>query len=113
MVSITALLLVTSGTLIGSCGALVLKKGMNKHSIWQSLFTYYFWGGFFLYGLSTIFYFLALRHEELSVVYPLVSTAYIWTMLLSIKFLGEKLNKWKVLSVCGIILGIILIGIGS
>ena len=113
MVNIVSLGLVTIGTLIGSVGALILKKGMNKHQLKQFLLSRYFLGGFLFYGVSTIFYFLALRKEELSVVYPLVATAYIWTTILSARFLGEKINKLKVISLIGIIIGIILIGIGS
>ncbi|MBI4983182.1 multidrug transporter [Candidatus Woesearchaeota archaeon] len=113
MVKYLALLLVLIATLIGAVGALTLKKATSNHTFREMLFNSKVWVGFFLYGLSTIFYILALRMEQLSVVYPLVSLSYLWTTSLSIKFLGEKMNVWKYLALGGIIVGVTLIGVGS
>jgi len=69
--------------------------------------------GLFLYGLSFVFYIFALRKESLSVLYPFVSTTYIWTTFFSIKFLHEKMNVWKWAGLIGIIIGVTFIGLGS
>lgn len=100
------------GTLIGALGASLIKKGSNKLSLSQLLRSSYLWGGLFLYGLSVIFYVLALRQAELSFVYPLVSITYIWTTIFSVKYLEEKMNRWKWIGLIGIILGVMLIGFG-
>lgn len=105
--------LVLVGTVIGALGALILKKGAVNHSLKELFFTSYLWSGLFLYGLSTLLYLLALRREEISVLYPLVSTSYIWITIFSVRFLGEKMNKWKYLALVGIITGVVLIGMGS
>ena len=112
MVNLISIILVLIGAVVGAGGAVVLKKAssVSLKRLWYSRF---FWGGFSLYGLSTVFYILALRNEALSIIYPLVSTTYIWTTIFSVKFLGEKLNKYKIVAVGGIILGVILIGFGS
>lgn len=105
--------LVLAGTVIGALGALILKKGTINRSFKKLFFTSYLWSGLFLYGLSTLLYLLALRREEISVLYPLVSTSYIWITLFSVRFLGEKMNKWKYLALVGIVIGVVLIGVGS
>ena len=101
------------GSVIGSLGNLVVKMGANKYSFWRLWHSSYLWGGLVLYGLSVLLYVFVLRIEELSVVYPLVSMSYLWTTIFSIKYLGEKMNKWKWFGLVGIILGIVLIGVGS
>jgi uncharacterized membrane protein len=55
----------------------------------------------------------ALKGGDLSVLYPFVALAYIWVSLLSVKFLGEKMNKFKWLGIALIIIGVSFIGIGS
>lgn len=113
MIKLVSVAMVLAGTLVGSVGALVLKKGVGRYTFLQFLFSRYFIGGTFLYALSTVLYFLALRQEQLSVVYPLVSTAYIWTTILAALYLNEKITRWKIISLAGIIVGIILISVGS
>ncbi|MBI2662544.1 EamA family transporter [Candidatus Woesearchaeota archaeon] len=113
MINILAIILIVFGTVIGSCGTLLFKKGVDKLRFRELFFSKFLWGGLVLYGFSVIFYVTALRMGELSVVYPFASTAYIWTTLFSVMFLGEKMNKWKLISVGGIIMGVILIGVGS
>lgn len=113
MVSFVPLLLVLIGAFIGAIGNLVIKKGTNRYSFAKLFGSSLLWGGLFLYGLSVIFYVVALRQEELSVVYPLVSTTYLWTTFFSVKYLRERMNKWKWIGLLGIILGVTLIGIGS
>jgi len=113
MVNFLAIGLMLVGTLIVSFGALMIKKGANRFSLREMIFSLYFWIGLSLYVLSTFFYILALRMEELSFVYPFASVSFIWITILSVKFLGEKMNKWKWYGLIGIIIGIVLIGIGS
>ena len=69
--------------------------------------------GAFLYGIGTILFIPALKHGELSVLYPFVSTSYIWVSILSMSFLGEKMNREKWLGIALIIVGVTLIGLGS
>jgi uncharacterized membrane protein len=113
MVDISAIGLVLSGAFIGSFGTLMVKKSVDKYSFFNSLKSRLMWLGIFLYGASTLFYIMALRKEELSIIYPLVSTTYIWTTLLSIKFLKEEMNTWKWSGLIAIIVGVVLIGLGS
>lgn len=109
-----AILLVFIGTIIGSFGSLYFKLGAKdlNFNIKKQLKNYRLMLGFLLYGTSAIFYIIALRGGELSVIYPLVSLAYIWVILLSIKILKEKMNLLKWLGIGGIALGVFFIGLG-
>lgn len=113
MINLFAVVLVIIGSVIGSYGTFVLKKGANLHTFWEIFRTKYFWWGVILNGISIPFYVMALRLEQLSFVYPLVSVSYIWTTLFSVKYLGEKMDGWKYLGLAGVVAGIVLIGIGS
>ncbi|MBI3026969.1 EamA family transporter [Candidatus Woesearchaeota archaeon] len=107
--------LVISATLIGAFGPILLKKASAKRlSKLSSLATNYpLFGGVALYATGTLLFIPALKGGDLSVLYPLVSVAYIWVSLLSVKFLGEKMNKVKWLGIILIIIGVAFIGIGS
>ena len=107
--------IVTIGTLIGSVGALLFKlasKKMNQN-IFQFLKTPCFYGGASLHGLSALLFVYALKFGDLSALYPLVSLAYIWTILLSLWFLKEKINNYKWIGIFLIVIGIIFISVGA
>lgn len=113
MVKLLAIGLVIIATFIGGIGALLLKKATTGRGLKEAVACWMLWGGLFLYGLSSVFYILALNLEQLSIVYPLVSLSYFWTCFFSVRYLGEKMNSWKYISLAGIIVGIVMIGVGS
>lgn len=113
MVNSFALMLVLGGSFLGAIGIFFLKKATGKSLLLQVWKQPFFWMGLGMSGFSALGYLLALRQEELSVLYPLVSTTYLWTTGLAVLFLREKMNRWKMLSLGGIVIGIILVGLGS
>ena len=104
MADLLAVLLAGASTVVASVGMLLFKLAA-KH---KNLLNMQFIAGGFLFAFGTILMILALKLEELSVLFPITSLTYIWVMLLSSKFLGEKINNWKIASVFLIILGITL-----
>ena len=110
-----AILLVISATLVGAFGPILLKKASAKKlSSIKSLSTnYHLFGGIALYALGTLLFIPALKGGDLSVLYPFVSLSYIWVSLLSVKFLGERMNKLKWMGIGLIVLGVAFIGLGS
>jgi len=112
VVKFLPLILVLSGTFIGAVATVLLKKATMKFRLLQIWRSEKFWLGCTLYGFSTIIYLFALRMDELSILYPIASTSYIWVSLFSVKYLGEKMNRWKWLALAGIIIGVTLIGLG-
>ena len=107
--------LVIFATLIGAFGPILLKKASAKKlsKISSLMANYHLMGGVALYGIGTILFIPALKGGDLSILYPFVSLGYIWVSLLSVKFLGEKMNRMKWLGVALIIIGVSFIGIGS
>ena len=66
--------------------------------------------GFFFYGIGALLMMVAFKYGDLSKLYPFVSLNFIWVTLISILFLGEKLNSYKINAVILVIFGVILIG---
>jgi uncharacterized membrane protein len=69
--------------------------------------------GYSLYGVSMILLVLALRHGELSRLYPVISLTYVWVCLLSIFYLHEPVNLYKAGGVALIVIGVMVLGRGS
>ena len=69
--------------------------------------------GMVLYAVGGILLILSFRGGEVSVLYPIFATSYVWVSFLSIYFLGEVMNIFKWAGVFTIIIGISLIGYGS
>lgn len=103
--------LVIIGTFIGAVGSLYLKKGSSTISlkILELIQNYQLILGVILYLLSSVFFIAALKYGELSTLYPITSLSYIWISFLSIKFLKEKMNKYKWMGIFLIILGVIFL----
>ena len=110
-----SMVLVGIASFFGSFGALFLKTGAAKLNLGLR---YLFLNGrlligITLFGTSSLAYVVGLRHGELSVLYPLVSLGYIWTLLWSALFLKERITRNKLLGLLLIVLGIVLIGFGK
>jgi drug/metabolite transporter (DMT)-like permease len=65
--------------------------------------------GLIMYGLSTVFWLIALSRMELSFVYPFISLTYILVLALSYLVLRESIGLNKIAGTALIILGLILI----
>lgn len=116
MLNLILIALVIFSAFLGAIGATLLKKSTEKliRVTLKGLFTnkYLILGGLF-FVTSSIIYIFTLRKGDLSVMYPIVSTTYIWTTVFSVKYIGEKMNLWKYAGLVAILLGVILIGLGS
>jgi uncharacterized membrane protein len=115
MIPLLSILIVLVGCVAGAYGGIMLKKGASRFrlSIKGTLKNKNLVIGVLVYGLGTITYIIALKGAELSIVYPLVSTTYIWIAVLSQKMLGEKMNLLKWTGIALILVGVSLIGFGA
>jgi multidrug transporter EmrE-like cation transporter len=112
---LSSILLVLLASFIGSFGAVFLKAGAGRlHREWQSIVLNWRLGaGVGLYLASFVFYYLGVRQGELSVLYPMVSLGYIWTLLWSRLFFGEPVSGRKVAGLALIIGGIVILNLGN
>ena len=115
MSTIGAIGLVIFGTLIGSWGALLFKMASSSFSLppWKLITNWRLMLGGLLYLISTVPFLIAVKYEDISLLYPFVSTSYIWVVLMSIFFLGEKMNLWKWFGIVLILIGVSFIGLGK
>ncbi len=104
------ILLVLFGNFIGAIAGLMIKQGSkyfrfsfkiirNKHIVI----------GIILYFIAAAVAPFALHYGDLTVVFPLTATAYIWTAIFSKVILKENMNIYKILGIALIIFGAILI----
>jgi drug/metabolite transporter (DMT)-like permease len=106
--------LVLLGSVIGSFGAVFLKSGSAKlkQGFWN-IFNWHLAAGVALFLLSSVFFVLGIRHGELSVLYPMVSLGYVWTLLWSRLFFHEPFTRQKFFGLGLILVGVFFVGLGS
>ncbi len=71
--------------------------------------------GYGLYALSAGVLIFALKHGELSVLYPIYAMNFIWVAIMSPVFfpLRDSMNPLKWAGVAAVVFGVVLIGYGS
>ena len=98
-------------TFIGSVASLFLKKASGSNGIKSMLVNLNIYIGGLLYLLSAVLNIWILRFLDYSVVLPLTSLTYIWTMIISYLILKEKITIKKILGVAFILVGAVIVSI--
>ena len=96
-------------TLMGSVAAFFLKKASGFKNITELIKNYNLYIRAGVYLLSAIINIIVLRYLNYSVILPLTSITYVWTMVISYLFLKEKVGIKKLLGVSFIIMGCLCI----
>jgi multidrug transporter EmrE-like cation transporter len=111
----SSIALVLLASFIGSFGAVLLKSGagrLHRH-FYTLVFNWRLAAGAGAFFLSSIFFVAGVKNGELTVLYPMASFGYVWTLLWSRLFFGEPFTKSKFLGIGLIIAGIACLGIGN
>jgi drug/metabolite transporter (DMT)-like permease len=105
------ILLTALAAFIGSIGQLEFKQGANnlQFDLRLLITNYHLIIGILVYLVSTVLYVYALSKEQLSILYPIIATSYIWTLLFSKIFLKESVGLTSWAGVFFILLGVTLI----
>lgn len=106
-----AVLLVLATTLFTATAQGIWKTGIGRFPAMDGLLLIL--AGFIVYGIAWVGLMVALRHGELSVLYPCIALSFVWVTLISWQVFGETISALKVAGIIGIIAGISLIGRGS
>ena len=111
---ISSMLLVLVASIIGSFGAVFLKLGSAelRKGFWHILNLKLAVGVVLFLG-SSLFFVAGIRHGELSVLYPMISLANIWTMFWGRLFFKEAFTRQKFMGLGLILAGVFLVGLGS
>jgi len=112
---LSSIVWVTIASFIGSFGSVGLKAGAHRlqFTIPALLTNWQLIAGAVGYLVSWLFFVQGLRHGDLSVLYPMVSLGYVWTMFWSKLFFDEPLTKNKFAGLALILLGCALLGIDA
>ncbi len=112
---VSSMLLIFVASLIGSVGAAFLKSGAERlrFSIRSLLSNYRLAAGVGFFLLSSYFFVLGLRRGELTILYPLVSLSYIWTLVWSRVVFKEPFTRNKLIGLVLIVVGVVFIGLGN
>jgi drug/metabolite transporter (DMT)-like permease len=96
-------LIVLFCALLGGIAQILLKQGSkNIGDLWQWV-NLYILAGLFLYGVAMVVYLWALQKGEVSSLYPLLATSYIFVAVLSSVLLKENLTAAKIIGSVGIV----------
>ncbi len=111
---ISSILLVLLASLIGSFGAVYLKLGAaHLNRGFRYILNWHLGFGIALFVGSSVPFVMGVRHGELSVLYPMVSLGYVWTLFWSKLFFNEAITKAKVGALVMILAGIVCIAAGG
>ncbi len=108
-------------TIIGAVAQLLIKSGAPKLTAQPTLARTALgaitnaplMSGLCLYGLSAILLVLALRHGDLSMIYPVIALTFVWVTILSAVVVGETMSLYKVAGIGMIVLGVAVLGLGG
>lgn len=112
---VTSMLLVLVASFVGSFGAVFLKSGAQKlrDGLKYLILNIRLAAGVGLFLVSSAFYITGLKHGEVSVLYPMVSLANVWTLIWSRLFFKEPITRSKTLGLLLILVGVFFIGLGA
>lgn len=108
------ILLIFIMTISGTFGALFFKQAMAKiegRGILRLIREPRLYLGGMCYLLGALLNIILLRHMPYSILYPMTSLTYIWTMVVSYFVLGEKINRNKIIAVALIVTGVIMLNL--
>jgi len=110
------ILLTILNSLIGAIAAFSLKKSVHKFkkiSSFKTLIVYFFTTGMFigalLYFIAALGSIFILKYLDVTIFFPLTSTAYIFSLFIGNIFLKEKITRFKLAGIVLIILGAIIL----
>jgi multidrug transporter EmrE-like cation transporter len=107
------ILLVACSTLISAAAQVLMKIGMTRvtHLGVLALATNIpLVAGYALYGVFCLMMILCLRQGELSIIYPIISLAYIWVTVCSYFLFHDTVNRFKVTGIACVIVGVAVLG---
>lgn len=111
-------LLVICCTFIGAGAQVLIKKGAGAlgpnptmlQAALAMVLTPALLAGYSMYGVSTILLVLALRHGQLSLLYPVFAMTYVWVTILSVLIFHDSMNPFKLAGIATIVGGIAVLG---
>lgn len=111
-----SVILISVCTIISAAAQILMKTGVSHISQLNPLAlatNLPLVAGYALYGIFCMMMILALRQGELSLIYPIISLAYVWVAVLSHFIFHDTLNPAKVLGIATVMGGVAMLGRGG
>ena len=96
---------------------MLIKTGANRltqpdlwHTVIGMITNFRLFAGYSCYGISTVLLVGALREGQLSILYPVIALTYVWVCILSVFYLHESMNVYKLVGIAVIVLGVAILG---
>lgn len=112
---VSSIAMVLAASFVGSFGAVFLKAGALRleRNITSVVTNWRLAAGVTFFLLSSILYIKGIKNGELTVLYPMVSLGYVWTLLWSRLFFAEPFTRQKFAGLSLILVGIAMLGLGN
>jgi drug/metabolite transporter (DMT)-like permease len=115
-----AIFIVLACTLLVAFAQYLIKLGANRLShagllgTTLGIFTIpQLFAGYCVYAVFTVLFIYALRHGELSILYPLIALGYVWVTITAVIAFHETMNPLKIVGLIVIMCGVGLLGWGG
>ena len=110
-----AILLILITTFLTSAAQILFKTTANDlvFDIVRIITNYNLLIGLLLYLIGGILVIISFRYGEITILYPILATSYVWINLLSNYFFEEQINIFKWSGIAAIIIGVSLLGFGK
>ena len=113
-----SILLVVTCTVIGAAAQMLIKSGASAlphvHGFLANVLAMaaspHLVAGYSLYGVSTVLMVVALKHGELSMLYPIIALTYVWVAILAVVVFHESLSPLRLAGVIVIVAGVAVLG---
>lgn len=99
---------------LGATGQMFMTKGSSSAELTlKGLLTNpWLWGFVGTYGLAVVINFVVYKMGgKPSIMYPVIATSYVWTVVFAAIFLGEPLTAGKVVGSVAIVAGVVCIAV--
>jgi multidrug transporter EmrE-like cation transporter len=112
---LSSILLVLFASFIGSFGTVFLKSGADKleRSVRGVITNWRLPLGVLIYLTSFGMYAVAVKSGELTILYPMVSLGYLWTLIWSRLIFKEPLTRNKFVGIGMILAGVVVLNLGN
>ena len=116
-----AVWIILAGTFLVAVAQLLIKTGADRLGGHAGLIGTFIgiltipplFAGYCLYAVFAVMMVYALRHGELSVLFPLISLGFVWVAILSVLVLHEPMNLPKAVGIAIIVAGVAVLGRGG
>jgi len=111
----SSILMVFGAAFVGSFGSVFLKAGAGRlhRNVSTLIFNWRLGAGVLMFVASSFLFIAGIRRGELTILYPMVSLGYVFTLLWAKLFFNEPFTSNKFAGLAAILLGIVLLSLGN